>query len=148
MTLSILATVFGSDSIEFEAAAVACAAKWTSRIVFFVICTVFMDANFMDANFIDAVLMLTALDGPHQSTKLRRQTWRAMGVARLSCGDFFSTTVDARYTYGFASLLWRYGQLFVQNIILTPSGMSAVVTILMAGYFFVQAANERKVKEA
>lgn len=95
MTLSILATVFGSDSIEFEAAAVACAAKWTSRIVFFVICTVFMDANFMDANFIDAVLMLTALDGPHQSTKLRRQTWRAMGVARLSCGDFFSTTVDA-----------------------------------------------------
>ena len=71
-----------------------------------------------------------------------------MVSAAFIMNGFFSTTVDARYTYGFASLLWRYGQLFVQNIILTPSGMSAVVTILMAGYFFVQAANECKVKEA
>ena len=46
--------------------------------------------------------------------------------------------------FGLLGLTARYMQLFAEQVVFTPLGGSATAALCAAGYFFVQAAIEKK----
>lgn len=63
--------------------------------------------------------------------------------AILLMNQIFNYTVD-NFQFGLLGLIARYMQLFAEQVVFTPLGGSATAALCAAGYFFVQAAIEKK----